>query len=167
MDFYLQKLQAEIVAVTGGLDTEALSRRPEGKWCAAEILEHLYLTYRGTAKNLERCLREGKLPGHVPTVRDRLRTAVVVGFGYMPTGRKSPELAVPKGMAAEQVVKEIAPQLAAMDRVITQCESEFGKHARLLDHPVLGPLTAAQWRKFHWVHGKHHVKQLWRLRGKK
>jgi len=25
---------------------------------------------------------------------------------------------------------------------------------------VLGPLTASQWRKFHWIHGRHHVKQI-------
>jgi hypothetical protein len=29
---------------------------------------------------------------------------------------------------------------------------------------VLGPLTGAQWRKFHLVHGLHHQKQLLRLR---
>jgi hypothetical protein len=34
----------------------------------------------------------------------------------------------------------------------------------LLDHPILGPLTAAQWMKFHRVHGMHHVKQMQRLR---
>jgi hypothetical protein len=34
----------------------------------------------------------------------------------------------------------------------------------VLDHLILGPLTAAQWRKFHWIHGRHHVKQILRLR---
>jgi hypothetical protein len=33
-----------------------------------------------------------------------------------------------------------------------------------LDHPILGPLTGGQWRKFHLVHGLHHVKQIRRLR---
>ncbi|MGZ7099671.1 MAG: DUF1569 domain-containing protein [Candidatus Angelobacter sp.] len=33
-----------------------------------------------------------------------------------------------------------------------------------MDHPVLGPLTAAEWRKFHLVHGLHHVKQIRSLR---
>jgi hypothetical protein len=29
---------------------------------------------------------------------------------------------------------------------------------------ILGPLTGAQWRKFHLVHGRHHVKQVLHLR---
>lgn len=166
MDFYLQKLHDEIVAATRGLDNEALSRRPEGKWCAAEVLEHLYLSYRGTVKGLERCLREGKPLGRRPAMRDRLATAVVVGIGYMPSGRKSPEVAVPRGMPAEEVLRGILPQIAVMDETIGRCESRFGRQARLLDHPILGPLTAKQWRKLHWVHGKHHVKQIWKLRSR-
>jgi hypothetical protein len=61
-------------------------------------------------------------------------------------------------------VTEIGPQITAMDEAIAHCEQRHGKRTRLLDHPVLGPLTARQWRKFHWVHGKHHVKQIQRLR---
>jgi hypothetical protein len=51
-----------------------------------------------------------------------------------------------------------------MDKAIAECESRYGKATRLLDHPVLGPLTAHQWRRFHVVHGKHHVKQIENLR---
>ena len=164
MDFYLQKLHDEIAAATRGLDGAALARHPEGKWCAGEVLEHLYLTYRGTAKGLERCLQEGKPLARAATLQDRLRAAVVVGFGYMPTGRKAPERSVPRGMHGEQVRDEISAAIAAMDEGFAQCESRFGKCIRLMDHPVLGPLTAEQWKKFHWVHGHHHVKQLWKLR---
>src|ERR1700721_2221583 len=35
----------------------------------------------------------------------------------------------------------------------------------IMGDPILGPLTAGQWRKFHLVHGMHHVKQIRRLRG--
>lgn len=160
----LQQLQDEIAAAISGCEVKGLMRHAEGKWCAAEVLEHLLLTYKGTAKGFERCLQEGKPQARARTMPDRLRTAVVVGLGYMPTGRKAPERSTPRGAPAEQVVRELAPQLAAMDSLIAQCESQFGKRTRLLDHPVLGPLTANQWRKFHLVHGRHHVKQLWRLR---
>jgi hypothetical protein len=68
-------------------------------------------------------------------------------------------------MAAEAVVKALGEKLAAMDELITQCETRFGRSTRILDHPVLGPLTARQWRRFHLVHAQHHAKQIWRLRG--
>jgi hypothetical protein len=50
-----------------------------------------------------------------------------------------------------------------MDRIIAQCEARCGKRVKLLNHSVLGPLSGTEWRKFHWVHGRHHIKQIWRL----
>ena len=164
MDSNLQHLQEAIRAATQGLSTEQLTRHAEGKWCVAEVLEHLYLTYHGTVKGAERSLKEGKPLARTPMMADRLRTAVVVNLGYMPTGRKAPERSTPRGMSPEQVVNTIGPEIVAMDDAIARCEARFGKNTRLFDHPVLGPLTAAQWRKFHWVHGQHHVKQIWKLR---
>jgi hypothetical protein len=67
-------------------------------------------------------------------------------------------------MAADTVVAEIGPLIAAMDQLITQCEARLGPQTKVLDHPVLGPLTAQQWRKFHWVHGRHHVKNILKRR---
>jgi hypothetical protein len=51
-----------------------------------------------------------------------------------------------------------------MDAIIAQCEARFGRHVKLLDHPILGALTSTQWRTLHLVHGRHHQKQLLRLR---
>jgi hypothetical protein len=164
MDAYLQRLQEGIESATQGMTAEDLMRHPEGKWCAAEILEHLYLTYTGTTKAFERCLQAGQPQVRARVFRDRMRTIVVVGLGHMPKGRQSPKHALPRGMTPEQVTREIGPRISAMDEAIAQCESRFGKQNRLLDHPILGPLTGHQWRKFHWVHGSHHLKQIQSLR---
>ena len=164
MDAYLQRLQEGIQSATQGMSGEDLLRHPEGKWCAAEILEHLYLTYTGTTKAFERCLQAGQPQVSGRVLRDRMRTIVVVGLGHMPKGRQSPKHALPRGMTPEQVTREIGPRISAMDAAIAQCESRFGKQNRLLDHPILGPLTGRQWRKFHWVHGHHHLKQIQGLR---
>jgi len=75
-----------------------------------------------------------------------------------------PEPVLPKGMSAEQVVAVIGPQIAAMDKVIAQCEERYGSRIKVLDHPILGPLTARQWRKFHLAHGRHHVKQISKMK---
>ena len=94
----------------------------------------------------------------------RVLTFVIVALGHMPAGRKAPAIAQPKGLPVEQVRNKIGAKLAAMDAIIAQCEARFGRRVKLLDHPILGPLTAAQWRKLHLVHGRHHQKQLLRLR---
>jgi Protein of unknown function (DUF1569) len=164
MDSYLESLQQAIASATRDITAEELRRHPEGKWCAAEVLEHLFLTYTGTVKGCERCLQAGEPLGSRPTLKQRCSTLAVTGFGYFPRGRQSPERARPKGMEPEKVLAEIGPQIARMDELIAQCESQYGSRIKMMDHPVLGPLTARQWRKFHWLHGRHHVKQIFRLR---
>lgn len=164
MDSYLQRLQDAITSATHGMDTAALSRHPAGKWSAAQVLEHLYLTYAGSAKGFERCLQEGRPLARAVTLKERVAILLVTGLGYFPEGRKAPERTVPRGMAAEEIVKATTETLAAMDSLITQCEAHFGRSTRILDHPVLGPLTARQWRKFHLIHAQHHMKQILSLR---
>ncbi len=146
-----------------GFSAEHLSWHPQGKWSAVEVLEHLYLTYTGTIKGLERVLAAGKPLVTPSTWAHRRRRWVVLGFGYLPSGREAPPFSRPRGAAAEKVLAEIGPKIAEMDVMIARCEAGFGRGI-LLDHPILGPLSGAQWRKFHLVHGRHHVKQIRRLR---
>lgn len=163
MDSYLERLHEAITSATSGMTVEELQRHPPGKWSTAEVLEHLYLTYAGSVKGFGRCLREGRTRANAPTWKQRAVTAVVTRLGYMPEGREAPKPTLPQGMPAERVLAEIGGKIQEMDRTITECETRLGK-GTLMDHPILGPLTAAQWRKFHWVHGRHHVKQIWKLK---
>jgi hypothetical protein len=162
VDPRLRRLQEEIASAVAGLSAEQLGWHPPGKWCAAEVLEHLYLTYTGTVKGFQRVVAAGtpvtKTAGQ--TWPQRARTLVVVGFGYLPSGREAPPVARPRGVPPEKVRAEIGPKIAEIDDIIAACERKLGSHRKLLDHPILGPLTASQWRKFHLVHGLHHVKQI-------
>ncbi|MBZ5680812.1 MAG: DUF1569 domain-containing protein [Acidobacteriia bacterium] len=164
MDTHLGKLQQALSTAIGGMSAEQLSWHPAGKWCAAEVLEHLYLTYTGTVKGFERVTAAGKSLATTPTFSQRLQTLVVLGLGYLPEGRKAPAVAQPRGLPQEQVVSGVFPAIGQMDEIITRCEKALGSGKKLLDHPILGPLTAKQWRKFHLVHGLHHAKQIQRLR---
>jgi hypothetical protein len=164
MDSGLDTLRQSLKSAVEGMSDEQLSWHLPGKWSAAEVLEHLYLTYVGTIKGLERVMARGAPLATRPSMGQRVLTFVVVELGYMPAGRKAPALVQPRGLPVEQVRNEIWDKLAAMDTIIAQCESRFGRHVKLLDHPILGALTSAQWRALHLVHGQHHQKQLVRLR---
>ena len=164
MDSRLEELNENLNSAVEGMSSEQLNWHPAGKWCAAEVLEHLYLTYTGTIRGFESVLANGKPLASRASIAQRLRTLVVVGFGYIPTGVEAPAMVRPKGLPIEKVRREFEGKMAEMDAIITQCEARFGRGVYLLDHPILGPLTAAQWRKLHLVHGWHHEKQLLRLR---
>ncbi len=164
MDSRLEQSIENLELAVKGMTSEQLSWHLPGKWCASEVLEHLYLTYTGTIKGFERVITKGKPLATRASMAQRVLTFVVVGLRHMPTGAESPAVAVPRGLPAEQVRTEIRAKLVAMDAIIGQCEARFGRHVKLLDHPILGPLTATQWRTLHVVHARHHQKQLLRLR---
>ena len=164
MDTHLAKLEDVLSREIAGMSPAELSWHPAGKWCAAEVLEHLYLTYTGTIKGFERVAEAGRSLATIPTPTQRLRVLVVVGLGYLPTGLKSPPVAQPRGLPQAQVLSGILPAIGRMDQAIARCEKAMGANEKLLNHPLLGPLTARQWRKLHLVHGLHHLKQIQRLR---
>jgi hypothetical protein len=164
MNPHLKKLQISLAESFAGMSSEELQWHPPGKWCVTEVLEHLYLSYTGTVKGFEKVAGAGKSLATLSTLSQRWRTFMVVGIGYFPEGRKAPPVAQPRGLPAETVLNGILPKIAEMDEAITRCAERLGDGRKLLDHPILGPLTAEQWRKFHLVHGLHHVKQIRRLR---
>jgi len=164
MDSRLGKLKQSVESAVEGMSSEQWSWHPPGKWSAAEVLEHLYLSYTGTITGFERVMRQGKPLASSASVAQRVLTLVAVGLGHIPAGLKAPPIVQPKGLPPEQVRNEIGAKIVAMEAIITQCEARFGRRVRLLDHPILGPLTATQWKKLHLAHGRHHLKQLLRLR---
>ncbi|MGH9492782.1 MAG: DinB family protein [Terriglobales bacterium] len=164
MDSALQQALDAIEAATRGMTAGQLERHPEGKWPAAGILEHLAITFGGTARLMRKCLDDGKPRGSTPTFKQRLAAMVVTGWGYFPTGRQAPEFAQPKGLSGEEALQTIRENLVAMDQALAECEQRFGAQVKIADHVVLGALTIPQWRRFHLIHTRHHMKQIERLR---
>jgi len=149
-----------IETATAGMSPADLSRHPEGKWSAAEVVEHLLITYSNTAAGLRKVLAKGAPQGTSPTLKNRLAQFTLLTVGYFPGGRKAPAPTVPKGLDPAQVVRAVSQALPEMDKAITECEKAYGGDVKIADHPVLGPLTATQWRKFHYIHAHHHMKQV-------
>ncbi len=164
MDFYVQRTLHAIESATAGMDLKQLAAHPETKWSSSEILEHLLLTFSGTVKRLQRVLESGTPAAGRPSLRQRLIDVLLLDVGYFPSGREAPESVRPRGMPPQVILSAIRENLVRMDAVIADCERRFGAQTRIADHPILGPLTAGQWRKFHWVHTRHHMKQIAALR---
>jgi hypothetical protein len=164
MDSALQSVRDAIETATAGMSAEQLERHPEGKWSAAGILEHLSITFGGTARLMRKCMEGGKPLASAPTLKQRLAVQLVTGWGYFPTGRPAPEFSRPQGLSGEAALQTIRQNLVSMDQALAECEQRFGAQLKIADHPVLGPLTIPQWRRFHLVHTRHHMKQIARLR---
>jgi len=160
MTSHLERLSRELQDAIGNASDTALGGTSAGKWNSGQILEHLFLTYKNTNRGIGKCLEKGATLATRRTLRHRLSSLLVVNFGYMPEGRKSPERALPQGMPPAEVRSAIFAEIQKMESGLTDCERRFGAGAKIMDHPFLGPLTADEWRKFHLVHGRHHAAQI-------
>jgi hypothetical protein len=161
---YIPRLQEAIASAMRGMTREQMLRDRGGKWSIAHILEHLYLTYTGTIRACERALDRENPQVTSQTPAQRLKTLLIMTVGHFPPGIEAPRQVRPKGIPVDQVVSDIQRQIAVMEQALTCCERQMGKRKKLFNHPVLGALTGDQWRKFHWLHGRHHVRQIVDLR---
>src|ERR1700691_1160930 len=141
MDSRLEELKYAVESSLDGVSAEEMSWPPPEKWCAAEVLEHLYLTYTGTIQGFERMRDSGKALLTRPSLQQRTRILMVVGLSYMPPGKESPALVKPRGLPVEKVRGEIGQKIVAMDEIISECEARLGRNVTLLNHLILGPLT--------------------------
>lgn len=164
MSEYIPRLQEAIASAIHGVSREEVLRERDGKWSVAQVLEHLYLTYTGTVKGCERTLASSSSLATPQSAQQRLKTMVIVSLGYYPRGIEAPRQVRPKGIPVDQVVSDIQRQITLMDDSLKLCEQKLGKDNKLFNHPVLGALTGEQWRKFHWLHGRHHVRQILEFR---
>src|SRR5687768_15717926 len=107
MDPRLDSLKQSLESAVDGMSDEQLSWHLPGKWSAAEVLEHLYLTYTGTTRGLEKVLTRDAPLATKPSMRQRLLTFMVVRLGHVPGGLEAPARVQPRGLPVEQVRNEM------------------------------------------------------------
>ena len=165
-----ESLQATFTNELNKLTPEALERHPNedhARWNARQIVEHLILTYRLSSKTFTERLKKSRPTHSQPNFKQRIAQIALLRFGYFPNGIKAPEPVVPSSAPTEvidglRLAASYAQALQAMDAQLVQCEQHFGK-IPFATHQVLGPITPSQWRRFHIVHGRHHLSQLQKL----
>lgn len=164
MDVHLKRAHDEIVAATGHLSAEQLARSVGGKWSPALILEHLTLTFRLNVSALEKALAAGETKARRPSLSQWLSRVLVLDVGYFPPA-KAPDAVVPSGSIPPADVRAaIAEALTALDATLDRAAERFGEGTPLLRHAFFAAMTVPQWRKFHWRHACHHMRQV-RARG--
>ena len=156
----LEQIRREAEHLTCEMSQADWHHAPSGKWSCAQIFEHLMLSYAATTKGTLKAMEMGKPLGSKPTLRDRVSTFYVAGLGFLPSGRTAPKQATPKNGAGIDSLRPFNDALVAMDATLTDAEKRFGSRVKLLDHPILGPLTAREWRRFHRTHARHHFRQV-------
>jgi hypothetical protein len=168
----LQQLQIEITDALHELDsTQTQATPPEHpeKWSIQQIVQHLRLTYASTADAVEARLAKGRPTKAKPTILQRLAQFSLFTINVYPDGRKAPELVTPAPeppRSGDDLTCSTAEHLAAIDKLLGEAEALFGS-GPCISHFLLGPLSVEQWRRFHLLHGDHHVRQILAIRAGK
>lgn len=142
-----------------GWPEERLYARAESVsgWSPAQHVEHVLIALRRILAGAAE-LRAGEGEAIKPKGRLSLQGRALLLGGWIPRGKaRAPDFAMPDAI----------PSRAAMrDSHAAACESfaELAPTARTLkevigviDHPILGPMSAAQWWRFARVHTEHHL----------
>ena len=167
MSAWLDRLQNEIEETTKGLRESDWNLAPEGRWNSAQIMEHLGRSYGTTAKMLELSMGTGGPPQvRAAKFSELLPKLLIVNLGIFPSGAKAPAMVTPQGDPGPVALKRALSNLERMDAAIAAAEERWGSKEPIAMHFVLGPMNPAQWRKFHYVHGHHHVLQMQKRLGK-
>lgn len=165
MHHHLLAASDALVAATRDLPPEVVGRAAAGgRWSIAQILEHLTLAFRGHADAVARALASGEVRASPPALKQRLGRLLVVDLGYFPRV-EAPERTKPTGtVPVERAASSAIESLAALDSALARAAAAFGETRLVSNHPYFGGMSVRQWRKFHWRHTTHHVKQIDKLR---
>lgn len=157
---YLDAARTAIEHAVEGLSPETIAREVPGRWSIGDILEHLTLAFSVNASVLEKALVSGELRARPPKLSAALLRILVVDIGYFPRAR-APEVTRPiRSIPSERSVSAVLGALSALDAALARVSERFGDEVRVANHPYFMGLTVPQWRKFHWRHTVHHMKQL-------
>ena len=160
MDPYLREALNAIERTAGPLEVATIARRADGQWSISEILEHLTLAFAHHTSTLEKALASGEVRGRPPGFVQWLGRTLVIEFGYFPRAQ-APVRTVPLGnIPPERSITSVREALEALDRTLARVSARFGDEALVSNHPFFRGLTVAQWRKFHWRHTVHHMRQI-------
>ena len=166
----LRKLETEVTNALRGLDahnTQATPYEHPDKWSIQQIVEHLLFTYRGSIPAIVARVDKHSATRAKPTFRQRVGQFMIIRLGRFPSGRLAPEAVSPTMpttvQSGDELADRVRAKLQALDEVTARGEHLFGDR-RAVSHIILGPLSMQQWRRFHLIHGLHHVKQIRAIR---
>ncbi len=171
MNSGLRHLEGELAHCLHGLAAGEAQLRPRGrpqKWSIQQIVEHLLLSYDATDAAINARIAKQSPTRARPSISQWVAQYTVIRLGYFPAGRKAPPLVTPAATAlslsGEELTHAVAEHLSRLDLLFDEAERMFGGSVRSASHMILGPLSIEQWRWFHVIHGRHHVKQILAIR---
>jgi hypothetical protein len=153
-------LTSVVLGPLAGRPGSAWQQAPPGKWTSAQIVEHLALALEMSAATFAARRAKEPMARRRTTLKEIVGKVFTFGLAWFPPGRKAPERTTPAprvdGPAAEAHFRAAVAAWEAVERELLPAR----RHDLFVKHPRLGDLTLEEWARFHFVHARHHARQI-------
>ena len=160
----LSSLESLVLDPLREVSTGAWRSAPEGKWCLAQIVEHLAIAFDVVVNGFEVHPEQETREREATPAQSVLRHALL-GGGELPAGMKAPDISEPSEDPDPELVVARFRMGIERTRALVEDWSEEKQVVSFLRHPVLGDLNLPEWVRFHFVHCTLHARQIERRLG--
>lgn len=135
-------------------------RAPPGKWTPAQIVHHLAISVDGSSRVFQERRAKPAMRRRPRPLRQRIAHVLYIDIGWIPTGRRAPEVTLPAerpdpGAVARQLRDGVTRFLTLARELLPARRADL-----FVRHPAFGDLTLPEWLRFHVRHCRHHAKQI-------
>ncbi len=155
----LARLEPIVLHPLRGLREAHWHTAPRGAWTIAQIVEHLAISVDIVAtifaERVEREDMRRRSKPHQTVLRHLVLTAgrIPPGFkavpGSEPSSRPDPELVSAEFRMGVELTRSFVEQWPSRRQVSVY-----------VGHPLLGDLNLPEWARFHYLHCRHHARQI-------
>ncbi len=155
----LAALEPMVLGPMHGVTGDVWHRAPKSKWSLAQIVAHLALSVDLSSSVFERRAEKQDMIRRSTPGQSVLRH-LYLGLGRYPAGRKAPESTQPSEHPDSDLM--VAQFRMGVERFTTLLDTWPDKRQLevFVQHPLLGDLNLPEWVRFHYVHCRHHARQI-------
>jgi hypothetical protein len=141
------------------LEGEDWHRAVSGKWSIAQIVRHLAIGIDYSAATFERRADRTEMKRRATPGQTLLRH-LYLGLGRVRPGRSAPPGTTPEPRPdTETTLAQFRMGVARLEAMVEAWPPQ--RQAEVFaNHPLLGDLNLPEWVRFHFVHCRHHARQV-------
>ncbi len=155
----LGRLEPMVLHPLRSLSAKDWHRAPAGKWNIAQILQHLSIGVDLVGATFERRvlrtdMRRRSTPGQA------VLRHLVLGLRTIPRGLKAPRGAEPSERPDPELIQAQFRMGVERLRAFVEDWPIERQESLFVRHPLLGDLNLPEWVRFHYLHSRHHARQI-------